>query len=68
MKNRIQRELEKRGKTVYYLHQKIGGNRTLVYNVVKGFGRATGPQREKIAAFLEVPEGEIFDESGMARR
>lgn len=68
MKNRIQRELEKRGKTVYYLHQKIGGNRTLVYNVVRGFGRATGPQRGKIAVFLEVPEEEIFDENGMARR
>ena len=68
MKNRIQRELERRGKTVYYLHQKIGGNRTLVYNVVKGFGRATGPQRERIALFLEVPVESIFDENGMAKK
>ncbi|NLG05981.1 MAG: helix-turn-helix transcriptional regulator [Clostridia bacterium] len=68
MKNRIQRELEKKGKTIYYLHQKIGGNRTMVYNVVKGFSRATGPQREKIAAFLEVPEDELFDENGMAKK
>lgn len=66
MKTAIMVELERRDRSVHYLHRKIGGNRTLLYNICRGFGRATGPQREKIALFLEMPVETLFDADGMA--
>ena len=68
MKTVIQYELEKQGKTAYFLHKMVKGNRTNLYEAVKGYARATGPMREKIAAFLGLPVDELFDENGMARR
>ena len=61
-------ELAKRERTVHYLHRKLGGNRTLLYATVRGYGRATGPMREKIAAFFELPVEELFEANGMARK
>jgi len=68
MKTKIQQELEKQGKTIYFLHRKIGGNRTNVYETVKGYARATIPMREKIAEVLDVPVEELFNDDGTARR
>ncbi len=68
MKTVIQSELEKRERSVHYLHRKIGGNRTNLYEVVKGCARATGPMRGKIAAFLGMQVDELFDGLGMAKK
>lgn len=68
MKTVIQSELERRERSVHYLHRKIGGNRTSFYEVAKGYARATGPMREKIAAFLGLPVDALFDENGVARK
>lgn len=68
MKTVIQSELERRERSVHYLHRKIGGNRTNLYEVVKGYARATGPMREKIADFLGLPVDDLFDENGVARK
>jgi len=68
MKTVIQSELEKQGKTIYYLHKEVKGNRTNLYEAVKGYARATGPMRGKIAAFLGLPVNALFDESGVARK
>ena len=68
MKTIIQSELEKQGRTTYSLHKKVKGNRTNLYEAVKGYARATVPMREKIAAFLGMQVDELFDENGMARK
>ena len=68
MKTIIQSELEKQGRTIYYLHKKVKGNRTNLYEAVKGYARATGPMREKIAAFLGLPVDALFDENGVAKK
>ena len=68
MKTVIQSELEKQGKTAYFLHKMVKGNRTNLYEAVKGYARATGPMREKIAAFLGLPVDALFDENGVARK
>ena len=68
MKTKIQQELEKQGKTIYYLHKKVKGNRTNLYEAVKGYARATVPMREKIAAFLGMQVGDLFDENGVAKK
>ena len=68
MKTVIQRELERQERSVHFLHKKIGGNRTNLYGVARGFSRGTVPVREKIAAFLGLSIEELFDESGMARK
>ena len=68
MKTVIQSELEKRDRSIYYLSKKLKRNKTLIYNICRGFGRATGPIREKIAAFLGLPVDELFDENGVARK
>jgi hypothetical protein len=66
MRTRIQEELERQERSVHYLHRKIGGNRTLLYNICRGFGRATTPQRERIASALGLPIEALFDPDGMA--
>ncbi len=68
MKTVILTELERRDRSVHYLHKKIGGNRTLLYSICKGYGRATRPQREKIANFFRMPVEELFSDDGTARR
>lgn len=68
MRTRIQDELDRQERSVHYLHRKIGGNRTLLYNICRGFGRATTPQRERIASALGVPVNDLFDGNGMALR
>jgi len=68
MKTIIQSELEKQGRTTYSLHKKVKGNRTNLYEAVKGYARATVPMREKIADFLGLPVDDLFDENGVARK
>lgn len=68
MKTVIQAELEKRDRSVHYMHKKLGGNRTRLYDAARGYSRATAPLRQRIADFLGVSVKEIFDESGFARK
>ena len=67
METVIKKLLGERDMTIHALHKKIGGNRTLAYQIAKGFYRATQPQREKIADALETPVDALFDENGMPK-
>ena len=64
----IQAELEKRDRSVHYMHKKLGGNRTRVYDAARGYGRATLPLRQKIADFRGVPMDAVFSEDGFAQK
>lgn len=67
METVIKKILDEKSMTIHALHKKIGGNRTLVYQISRGFYRATQPQREKIAAALETPVDVLFDGNGMPK-
>jgi transcriptional regulator with XRE-family HTH domain len=63
----IERLLAEKGLSVHAFHRRVGGNRTHVYQAVRGFSRATVPQREKIAEVLGTSVDVLFDERGIAR-
>ena len=67
METIIKKHLAEKGITIHAFHKKIGGNRTLAYQIANGFYRATQPQREKIADALETPVDALFDENGMPK-
>ena len=67
METIIRKLLAEKGMSVHAFHKRIGGNRTLAYQIAKGFYRATQPQREKIAAALETPVDVLFDGNGMPK-
>jgi len=64
----IKRVLKEKGVSIHELHKRVRGNRTNVYEIAKGFSRATAPRQERIARALGVRIREIFDENGMARK
>ena len=64
----IKTSLEAKKRTPNWLAQRVGGNRTRVYEVAKGFSRASSPLRKRIAEVLGTSVEELFDENGMARR
>ena len=67
METVIKKRLAEKGMTIHAFHKRIGGNRTLAYQISNGFYRATQPQREKIADALESPVDVLFDENGMPK-
>ena len=67
METIIKKRLAEKGITIHAFHKKIGGNRTLCYQIANGFYRATQPQREKIADALETPVDVLFDGNGMPK-
>ena len=60
--------MDKRGLVVNRIAKEIGGNRVAIYEVVKGYRRASKPLMGKISKVLGVSEEEIFDERGMAKK
>ncbi|NCC58567.1 MAG: XRE family transcriptional regulator [Synergistales bacterium] len=67
MRTVIKKILAEKGMSVHAFHKRIGGNRTLCYQISGGFYRATQPQRDKIADALETPVDVLFDENGMPK-
>ena len=67
MKTVIKKRLAEMDMTIHAFHKRLGGNRTLCYQIANGFYRATQPQREKIADALETPVDVLFDENGMPK-
>jgi lambda repressor-like predicted transcriptional regulator len=67
METVIKQILKKNGTSVHAFHKKIGGNRTLAYQIANGFYRATRPQQEKISNVLGAKVDELFDGNGMPR-
>jgi len=59
--------MESQGVTGHSLAKKVGGNRSKIYEVVKGFRRATAPLQDKIAEALNATKEDLFDKNGMAR-
>ena len=64
----ISKILKEQEKTIYFLAFKVGGNRTKVYEIVKGFSRASQPMQKKMSKVLGVPREIIFDPNGRARK
>ena len=60
--------MNKQGITAHTLAKKLGGNRTKIYEITKGFSRATAPLQERIAEALNATKEDLFDEFGMARK
>ena len=67
MNTAIKSIMEKQGITAHTLAKKLGGNRTKIYEITKGFSRATAPLQERIAEALNATKEDLFDEFGMAR-
>lgn len=65
---RILKLLEEKGSNTNRLAKTLGGNRTNVFDAVRGVRKASIPLANRIATVLGVTPGEIFDENGMARR
>jgi plasmid maintenance system antidote protein VapI len=68
MHTKISKMLKEKQKTIYFLASRVGGNRGKVYEIVKGFSRASLPMQEKMSKVLGVTREVIFDPNGMARK
>lgn len=68
MDTALKEHMVKQGITAHTLAKKLGGNRTKIYEITKGFSRATVPLQERIAEALNAKKEDLFDEYGMARR
>lgn len=68
MSTRIKEVLREKGMTVHQLHKLVGGNRAQFYQTVNGFCRATVPMRGRVSSALGLPESELFDGNGMAKK
>ena len=67
MSTALKEHMVKQGITAHTLAKKLGGNRTKIYEITKGFSRATVPLQERIAEALNAKKEELFDQNGMAR-
>lgn len=67
MDTKLKELMCKQGITTHTLAKKLGGNRTKIYEITKGFSRATAPLQDKIAEAINATKEDLFDENGMAR-
>ena len=68
MDTALKEHMMKQGITAHTLAKNLGGNRTKIYEITKGFSRATAPLQERIAEALNATKEDLFDEFGMARK
>ena len=68
MSTKILKMLKERQQTIYFLALRVGGNRPKIYEIAKGFSRASLPMQEKMSKVLGVTREVIFDPNGMARK
>ena len=68
MDTALKEHMIKQGITAHTLAKNLGGNRTKIYEITKGFSRATVPLQDKIAKALNATKEDLFDENGMARK